>query len=117
MVPLIEKGALDSPEMQELLEKHIRPMIEANIDYLVLGCSHYPYIIPQLQKILPKHITIIDSGEAVAKQTKAILAENNLLQDEELTPTLQFYTNAETDTLQFLLKEFTEKISIEKKEF
>ena len=117
LVPLIEKGALDSPEMMELIQKHTLPMTEANIDYLVLGCSHYPYIIPQLQKILPKHITIIDSGEAVAKQTKAILAENNLLQDEELTPTLQFYTNAETDTLQFLLKEFTEKISIEKKEF
>ena len=92
-------------------------MIEANIDYLVLGCSHYPYIIPQLQKILPKHITIIDSGEAVAKQTRAILAENDLLRTEDQTPTLRFYMNTETDTLQFLLKEFAEKISIEKKEF
>lgn len=117
LVPLIEKGALNSLEMMALLKKHTTPMIKANIDYLVLGCSHYPYIIPQLQKILPKHITIIDSGEAVARQTQAILAENNLLNTEKRIPTLRFYTNAETDTLQFLLKEYAEKITIEKKEF
>ncbi|MCB0456791.1 MAG: glutamate racemase [Flavobacteriaceae bacterium] len=117
LVPLIEKGELDSSEMRELLKKHTSSMIEANVDYLVLGCSHYPYIIPQLQKILPKNITIIDSGEAVAKQTQAILAENNLLVTKKRTPTLRFYTNAETNTLQFLLKEYAEKISIEKKEF
>ncbi len=117
LVPLIEKGALDSPEMTVLLKKHIRPMIEADIDYLVLGCSHYPYIIPQLLQLLPSNITIIDSGEAVAKQTKAILAENDLLRTEERTPTLRFYTNTEADTLQFLLKEYSEKITIEKKEF
>jgi glutamate racemase len=60
-------------------------MIAANIDYLVLGCSHYPYLIPQIKKILPEHIKIIDSGEAVAKQTQNVLktkvgfstAENN----------------------------------------
>jgi glutamate racemase len=45
-------------------------MIKENIDYLVLGCSHYPYLIPQIKKILPSHIKIIDSGEAVARQTK-----------------------------------------------
>jgi glutamate racemase len=44
-------------------------MIDANIDYLVLGCSHYPYLI-QIKAILPNHIQIIDSGEAVAKQTR-----------------------------------------------
>jgi glutamate racemase len=47
-------------------------MIAANIDYLVLGCSHYPYLIPQIKKILPEHIKII-SGEAVAKQTQNVL--------------------------------------------
>lgn len=117
LVPLIEKGDIDSLEMMKLLQKHIRPMIEANIDYLVLGCSHYPYIIPQLQKLLPKHITIIDSGEAVAKQTMTILAKNDLLRNEERRPILQFYTNTEVDTLQFLLEEFTDKISIKKQDF
>jgi glutamate racemase len=45
-------------------------MIDADIDYLVLGCSHYPYLIPQIKEILPNHIQIIDSGEAVANKPR-----------------------------------------------
>ncbi|MBT0607687.1 glutamate racemase [Aequorivita echinoideorum] len=117
LVPLIEAGKLESDEMILLLKKHTEAMIAAKVDYVVLGCSHYPYIIPQLKKILPENVKIIDSGEAVAKQTLSILLKNNLLNTEEKTPTLQFYTNAETDTLQFLLKEYSKKISVEKKDF
>ncbi len=77
LVQLIENGEINSPEMTELLQSYLQPMIAANIDYLVLGCSHYPYLIPQIRKILPEHIQIIDSGEAVAKQTKNILTKQN----------------------------------------
>ena len=73
LVPLIEKGAVDSLALRKLLVAHTAPMLAANIDYLVLGCSHYPYLIPLLREILPKTITIIDSGEAVARQTKNML--------------------------------------------
>ena len=59
--------------MKNLLSSYLNPMIAQNIDYLVLGCSHYPYLIPEIKKIIPNHIKIIDSGEAVAKQTKTIL--------------------------------------------
>ena len=75
LVELIEEGEIDSPEMNHLLEEYLRPMVNANIDYLVLGCSHYPYLIPQIKKIIPKSIQIIDSGEAVARQTKKVLQE------------------------------------------
>ena len=92
-------------------------MIAANVDYVVLGCSHYPYIIPQLKAILPDNVTIIDSGEAVARQTKTVLQSMDMLRDENTAPKLQFFTNAETDTLKFLLKNYSEKISVEKKEF
>ncbi|MCG2430707.1 glutamate racemase [Aequorivita xiaoshiensis] len=117
LVTLIEKGNLDGPEMMALLKKHIQPMIDANVDYLVLGCSHYPYIIPQLKMILPDNVKIIDSGEAVAKQTKTILQSLDLLREETSAPTLQFYTNAKTRTLEFLLKEYSKIITIEKKDF
>lgn len=50
LVQLIEDGNLNSPEMTQLLESYLKPMIDANIDYLVLGCSHYPYLIPQIKK-------------------------------------------------------------------
>lgn len=117
LVPLIEAGLLNSTEMLQLLKKYLQPMLDAKVDHLVLGCSHYPYIIPQLKQLLPGHIKIIDSGEAVAKRTQAILAENNLLNNEKSTPSLLFFSNTKLDTLASLLEDFTESIVLIKKEF
>jgi glutamate racemase len=103
LVPLIENGELDSPEMKRLLEEYLTPMIEANIDYLVLGCSHYPYLIPQIKKILPKHIKIIDSGEAVARQTKKVLEECVGLNSNTKKGETLFYTNSNPKVLVDLL--------------
>src|SRR3970282_2916122 len=75
LVQLLESGNMNTPEMEKLLHSYLTPMIEANIDYLVLGCSHYPYLIPKIKEILPAHIRIIDSGEAVAKHTRNVLQE------------------------------------------
>ena len=88
-----------------------------DIDYLVLGCSHYPYLIPQLKNILPKHVKIIDSGIAVAKQIKNVLIQNNLVANTDHQTTLSFYTNTNTSTLEFLLNENLNKISINTKAF
>ena len=103
LVTLIENGQLESDEMRELLEKYLHPMIEANIDYLVLGCSHYPYLVPQIRKIVPEHLTIIDSGEAVARQTKKILQKHGLLNLEEHNVFQEFYTNANPAVLQTII--------------
>lgn len=100
IVPLIENGQLYSVEMRALLNLYLQPMINANIDYLVLGCTHYPYLIPILLELLPKHVKIIDSGLAVARQTKAILLQNNLLNNIERKPNIQFYTNGNKEILQ-----------------
>lgn len=79
LVPLIEKGIIDGPEIEHLLKQYLTPMMEAGVDYIVLGCSHYPYLIPAIKNMIPQKINIIDSGFAVARQTKAILSDNNLL--------------------------------------
>jgi glutamate racemase len=102
LVQLIESGHIDSPEMGQLLHSYLDPMIEANIDYLVLGCSHYPYLIPQIKKILPDNIHIIDSGEAVAKQTQNILKEKVGLSSIEKSESL-FYTNSNPKVLSEIL--------------
>jgi len=97
LVPLIEEGKIESAEMTGLLEEYLKPMVAANIDYLVLGCTHYPYLIPQIKKIIPDHIQIIDSGEAVAKQTKNVLKKNNLLNISEETKKQMFYSNGDSN--------------------
>lgn len=109
LVQLIENGDINSPEMEELLKSYLTPMVEKNIDYLVLGCSHYPYLIPQIKKIIPAHIKIIDSGEAVAKQTKKILEENHLLNNSNEKSSQIFYTNSEPEVLKNILGN-TEKV-------
>ncbi|MBC5837163.1 glutamate racemase [Flavobacterium muglaense] len=113
LVQLIENGEINSAEMTELLQSYLQPMIAANIDYLVLGCSHYPYLIPQIRKILPEHIQIIDSGEAVAKQTKNIL-QNKIGFSSHTNNTPVFYTN----TNPIVLKEILEnKYEVIEKDF
>ena len=103
IVPLIESGKINSDEMHALLQLYIKPMIDANIDYLVLGCTHYPYLIPQLLNILPSNVNIIDSGEAVAKQTKTVLGQHNLLNSNAQKPKHLFYSNSETEILASLI--------------
>ena len=103
LVQLIENGDIDSPEMTELLHSYLTPMIEANIDYLVLGCSHYPYLIPQIKKILPDNIQIIDSGEAVAKQTRNILRDKVGFSSAENSEPI-FYTNTNPKVLTEILE-------------
>ncbi|MBT8304935.1 MAG: glutamate racemase [Bacteroidia bacterium] len=103
IVPLIEEGKLESEEMTDLLKLYLNPMINADIDYLVLGCSHYPYLIPELLKILPNDVKIIDSGEAVAIQTKEILKRNNLLNMQKTHVSNEFITNANPSILSNIL--------------
>lgn len=103
LVQLIENGDINSPEMTQLLLSYLTPMIKANIDYLVLGCSHYPYLIPQIKKILPEHIHIIDSGEAVAKQTQKVLKEKIGFSSMEENGAV-FYTNSNPNVLSEILE-------------
>ena len=78
-------------------------MVKANIDHLVLGCTHYPYLIPMLKTMLPPQVQIIDSGAAVAKQTMSLLLRSDLLNKSKDTPTINFYSNTDTKTLKTLL--------------
>jgi glutamate racemase len=103
LVQLIESGNINSTEMTQLLHSYLTPMIESNIDYLVLGCSHYPYLIPQIKKILPTHIHIVDSGEAVAKQTQNILKEKVGFSSNEKSDSV-FYTNSNPKVLSEILE-------------
>jgi len=103
LVQLIEDGQINSLEMTQLLYSYLTPMIDANIDFLVLGCSHYPYLIPQIKKILPEHIHIIDSGQAVARQTQKILRDKVGFSTAKKKEPI-FYTNTNPKVLTEILE-------------
>ena len=70
---------------------------------MVLGCTHYPYLIPILSDLLPENVKIIDSGEAVARQTKNILEQNQLLNTLNANGKSLFYTNGNPEVISALL--------------
>ena len=113
LVPLIESGKLHSPEMDRLLTQYSQQFIDARVDQVVLGCSHYPYLIPQLRQLLPENIAIVDSGEAVARQTKNILLQNSLINPAEPSPKLEFYSNSDPSVLSSLLAEYGNQLVID----
>ncbi len=104
LVELIEAGKIDSIEMHQLLVEFLTPMVQSDIDYLVLGCSHYPYLIQQIKKLLPEKITIIDSGEAVARQTKKILEEVVGANEKHNSSKNLFYTNTNPEVITTILE-------------
>ena len=78
LVELVEQGDFSSTEAETLLMKYLNPMLDCNIDQIVLGCTHYPFFKPLLSKLLPVNVDIIDPALAVAKQTCKVIIENNL---------------------------------------
>lgn len=117
LVPLIEQGKVMHTETKALLERLVRPMVEQGIDHLVLGCTHYPYLIPLLRELLPEQVIIIDSGEAVARQTKAILRQNDMTGPTETLGIHRFYTNADRTILDTFLADVDASIETAHLEF
>ena len=99
LVALIEQGKQNSEEVRTLLRKLLQPMLDAEIDYLVLGCSHYPYLLSVLTELLPPQVTIIDSGEAVARQTKKVLEDHELRTANKEVSKHTLFSNADPAVL------------------
>lgn len=117
LVPLIESGKIHSLEMNKLLNNYIQPMLEKKIDYLVLGCTHYPFLITQLKKIVGEKVKILDSGEAIARQTKVILEQENLTNITNNIIDCTFYINKNKDVLQNILDTFNDDLKAIKLDF
>lgn len=75
LVEQIETGELDTPKTETMLRAWVEPLLAQNIDALVLGCTHYPFVIPLLQKICGPGVRIIDPAPAVARQALKVLGE------------------------------------------
>lgn len=73
LVEIVENQTQDTPESIALLRKYIEPMINEGADTIVLGCTHYPFLTEQIQKIAGQRVNIINPAPAVAKRTKELL--------------------------------------------
>ncbi len=103
MVGQIEMGELDSPATRLILEKALHPMLERGIDTVVLGCTHYPFVIPLIQSIVGTDVRVIDPAPAVARQAARLLEVNELKNPGPGRGGLQFYTTGEMDKFTALL--------------
>lgn len=95
LVDLIESGQMQSDQTNRLLKEYLTPMLKESIDYLILGCTHYPYLIPQIRRMIPESVIIIDSGEAVARQTQYILKQYDLLNNSKNQPIHNMYATGD----------------------
>lgn len=95
LVELVEQGKLYSDETRQLLHTYLDPMLEAGVDQVVLGCTHYPFLSPLIEEIVGPDVTVIDPAPAVAKQVQRILVESDLEADLSVVPRYRFATNGE----------------------
>lgn len=106
LVELVESNQFESEAAFELIKKHIQPMVDAGADQIVLGCTHYPFLLPVIEKIVPPTIQIVDPAPAVALRVKNLLIEERISNDRN-QGLWQFYTTGDKATLQILLKRIT----------
>ena len=112
LVELVEQNKTESEEAKKLLTKYLTPMIESNVDHIVLWCTHYPFLIPMIKKILEEKkvwdkITIINPAPAVALQTQRVLKklrQHNKEKDEN-----EFYSTWDDQILENFVNSIVKK--------
>ena len=74
-VELVERGILDGPEAEETVKASLQPLLDAGADRIVLGCTHYPFLKPVIERLSGPGVQVIDPAPAVARQTLRILQD------------------------------------------
>lgn len=112
LVELVEAGKLDTPETETLLHQYLDPLLEKQIDTLVLGCTHYPFLIPMIRNICGPKVTILDTGLAVAKQTVRVLEQNRILNPRPRVGEETFYTSGDPEVVNEVVAKLWSKKSV-----
>ena len=104
LVQQIEVGNLDGAETRKILEDALHPMLEKNIDTVVLGCTHYPFVIPLIEKIVGEKVRVIDPAPAVAKQVNRLLEAGGMMNQDKQDGKIRFITSGEADSAKSIIK-------------
>jgi glutamate racemase len=103
LVGQIENGDLDGDVTRAILENALRPMLERGIDTVVLGCTHYPFVIPLIEQIAGENVRVIDPAPAVAKQAKRLLDACGVKNPAGRHTQVHFYTSGDVDSFTSML--------------
>ena len=87
-VELVENGILTGPEAEQVVERSVRPLIEAGADTIVLGCTHYPFLSDTIMKVAGRPITLIDPAPAVARHLLEVMEQNGLVRKDGFSMSL-----------------------------
>lgn len=97
LVELVEAGTLRGPDVVQTIQPMLEPMLEAGVDVVVLGCTHYPFLRDEIQAFVGPEVAIIDSGAAIARRVASVLRANALLDAGETPGTFLLSTSAPAD--------------------
>ncbi|MFP8967903.1 glutamate racemase [Pokkaliibacter sp. CJK22405] len=103
LVELVEKGELNSPQTRELLDRYVQPLLAQGADTLVMGCTHYPFLMPLLAELCGSDIQLIDPAPAVARELQRRLAEAHLLRPDSDRGELSFWSSGSLSHVQSIL--------------
>ncbi len=103
LVQQIERGALDSQEARAILKSALLPMLEQGMDTVVLGCTHYPFVIPLIQEIVGDGVRVIDPAPAVARQAGRLLTAHGIARQDGKGGRVRYFTSGETREMRRLL--------------
>jgi len=107
LVAQIEVGNLNGIETRAILEKALQPMLAQGIDTVVLGCTHYPFVIPLIEEIVGAQVRVIDPAQAVARQVGRVLAQHSLQNPARQPGSARYLTTGDPLRLQALLPVLT----------
>jgi glutamate racemase len=102
-VELVESGILDGPEAEATVRASLQPLLDAGADTIVLGCTHYPFLQPLIERLAGPEVKVIDPAPAVARQTVRILQERGIPTGEGPF-SVDLYFSGEPDSLERIFK-------------
>jgi glutamate racemase len=104
LVDIVENGLQGTKQSEEILHKHIDPLMERHIDHLVLGCTHFPFLIEDIKKITGNRVILDNPAPAIAKRTKFILENEGLRASAVNKKQIDFFSSGDIGMLKNMLE-------------
>lgn len=109
LVPLIEENWIEHPATRQVLDTYLQPLLEKQIDTLLLACTHYPLLVPILQEMIGDRVRIVDSASTCALHLQHELMRREMLGEPERAGTLSIALTDLSDQFEVLAKRFLRK--------